>query len=255
MSRGEPETTPRPADEPAGASATAAPARGGQLRGLLQAAHLRQAVALAVAMGAAALLAADGPGAAAELALGVLLVQVALGLGNDVADRRVDDGLPGKPVAAGVVPVGNATFVVAILVLVAIPVSLLDGRTAGLLLLATLLVGYVHNKWLHRRPWSFVGWMVTFALLGAVAAYADQAHRGGPPTVEMLVSLAALGLGVHVLTSLPDLVGDHASDSRALPLLVALRTGAPRLLAISAGFTVLAAAAVVASAVTVGLRA
>ncbi len=46
----------------------------------------------------------------------------------------------------------------------------------------------------------------------------------------MVALAAALGLGVHVLLALPGLVHDHEEGERSLPLLLALRTGHPRLL-------------------------
>ena len=43
----------------------------------------------------------------------------------------------------------------------------------------------------------------------------------------MTVLAALLGIGIHSLTSLPDLVGDNHPGVSSLPLRVALRTGAP----------------------------
>ena len=51
-----------------------------------------------------------------------------------------------------------------------------------------------------------------------------------PPTWPMVALAAALGLCVHVLLALPGLVHDHAEGERSLPLVLALRTGTPRLL-------------------------
>ena len=49
----------------------------------------------------------------------------------------------------------------------------------------------------------------------------------------MTVLAALLGVGMHFLTALPDLVEDNETGVRHLPLRIALRTGAPRLLWIS----------------------
>ena len=54
-----------------------------------------------------------------------------------------------------------------------------------------------------------------------------------------VVLSALLGVCVHFLTSLPDLVTDNKSGARNLPLRIALRTGAPRLLVVSLVVTVL----------------
>ena len=50
----------------------------------------------------------------------------------------------------------------------------------------------------------------------------------------MTVLAALLGVGVHVLLALPGPGADNADGRRHLPLRVALRTGAPRLLLVLA---------------------
>ena len=59
---------------------------------------------------------------------------------------------------------------------------------------------------------------------------------------------------MHFLTALPDLVEDNQTGVRHLPLRLALRTGAPRLLWISLAFTALVSVGIVVAALTVGLR-
>ena len=54
-----------------------------------------------------------------------------------------------------------------------------------------------------------------------------------------------LGICVHFLTSLPDLVVDNQAGTKHLPLRIALRTGAPRLMVISIVATVVVLAAIV----------
>ena len=49
---------------------------------------------------------------------------------------------------------------------------------AGLFLLATLAVGYVHNRWLHTTPLSWVGWSATFALLVFFVTYGGWGRDG-----------------------------------------------------------------------------
>ena len=53
----------------------------------------------------------------------------------------------------------------------------------------------------------------------------------------MTVLAALLGVGIHFLDALPDLVEDNETGVRHLPLRIALRTGAPRLLWISTAYT------------------
>ena len=61
----------------------------------------------------------------------------------------------------------------------------------------------------------------------------------------MTVLAALLGVAVHFLLALPDLVDDNADGLRHLPLRVALRIGAPRLLWITIVVTVFLAASLV----------
>ena len=117
------------------------------------------------------------------------------------------------------------------LLLLAIPLSLQNGIAAGLFLLSTLVVGYVHNRWLKPTPLSWVGWAATFALLACFVTYGGwgQEADGTAPFTSFLLLAAALGVCVHFLTSLPDLVVDNRAPVRHLPLRIALRLGASRL--------------------------
>ena len=65
---------------------------------------------------------------------------------------------------------------------------------------------------------------------------------------------ALLGIGVHVLVALSDLVGDNRNGVRSLPLRIALRTGAARLLWLTVGYLGLVTAGLVVTGLTVGLR-
>ena len=227
-----------------------------QLPALLRASHPRQAFAIGIVV---ALLVGLSGGTGREIAVAgaaVLIAQLAMGLVNDVLDVDLDraSGSDDKPIAMGVVPPGNASFAIAVLLLIVIPLALQNGTTAGLCLLATLAVGYVHNRWLHRTLLSWVGWAATFALLTGfitLGGWAQNADGSAPYTWFVLLS-AALGVCVHFLTSLPDLVRDNAARVRHLPLRVALHTGATKLLVISIVATVAVLGALIYQMLTVG---
>jgi len=78
--------------------------------------------------------------------------------------------------------------------------------------------------------------------------------HGGPPTWAMTVLAALLGIGVHFLNTLPDLVQDNETGVRHLPLRIALKIGASKLLWISVIWTALVSAGIVVAGLTVGLR-
>lgn len=234
--------------------ATRAP---GQLTALVRTWHLRQALAFAVGVGAVTALMGRPPREVAVSAAAILLVQVVLGMVNDVLDVEADarSGVEGKPIAAGVIPRGNVTFAIAVGLLLCIPLALQSGTVAGPFLLATLVVGFVHNRWLHGTVFSWVGWAATFALLPYFVSYGGWGGglHGSAPPAQFVGSMAALGFCVHFMTSLPDLVQDNAAGVRHLPLRIALRTGAPKLFTVATMLTALATAAVVVTALTVGV--
>ncbi len=235
----------------------------GQFRSFLRAVHPRQALAFAVVVGLLVSLLGRhtefAPVAREVLVAGVtvLVAQLMLGLVNDLFDADADrrSGATGKPVAEGIIPPGNVSFAIAVLLLLVIPLALQNGTEAGVCLLATILVGVVHNRWLHRTALSWVGWSATFALLTAFVTLGGWGREadGSAPLPSFVWLCAALGFLVHFLTSLPDLVTDNAAGVRHLPLRIALRTGAPRLLGLTLVATVGVLAALVYSALTVGI--
>ena len=221
----------------------------GQFRSFLRVVHPRQALAFAAVVGT--LVALTGRPAREILvsAATVLGAQLIMGLVNDLVDVDRDrmGGAKHKPIAEGIIPPGNASFVAVALLLVVIPLSLQNGIEAGAYALATLVVGFVHNKWLHTTPLSWVGWSATFALLTYFVTYGGWGREaeGSAPLTTFVVLCAVLGLCVHFLTSLPDLVVDNQARVRHLPLRIALRTGAPVLMAVAIVATVVVVAAVV----------
>jgi 4-hydroxybenzoate polyprenyltransferase len=233
-----------------------------QLPALLRSAHPRQALAIAVVVGVlVGLSTSETQGSRIAwtvffAAVAVLVAQLIMGLVNDLLDVDLDraSGSDDKPIANGVVPPGNASFAVAVLLLLVIPLSLENGTSAALFLFATLVVGYLHNRWLHRTWLSWVGWAATFALLTWFIALGgwDRGTGGSQPLTWFVLLAAALGVCVHFLTSLPDLVRDNAARVRHLPLRVALHTGATKLLVLSLVATLAVLAGLVVEILSVG---
>lgn len=213
---------------------------------------------LAAAVGALAAASDRGLKQSLVAAAAVLLVQAACGLINDVCDAALDHRakVPNKPVASGALPAGNASYLATVLILVAIPVSVQSGTEAGIALLATVPIAFVHNRILHRTPASFVGWMLTFALYPVFLAYGGWGggRHGDDPTWQFILVSAFVGLCVHFATTLPDLVADNAAGVRSLPLVIALKTGAPRLLLATIVVSIGVAVAFVLVGLDPGLR-
>src|SRR3954454_22964298 len=141
-------------------SEAVASTRSGQVRDLVRSAHPKQAVFVAVLLGALA--AVDGRPEREYLSTvaAALAVQLSLGLSNDLCDQRHDyrAQTTGKPIASGALPAGRASYWMMVLILLAVPLSVQNGAVAGIALLVTLPIGWVHNRWLHRSGLSWLGW-------------------------------------------------------------------------------------------------
>jgi 4-hydroxybenzoate polyprenyltransferase len=232
--------------------------RSGQVRDLVRSAHPKQAVLLTVVLGVLA--AVDGRPEREYLltAASVLAVQLSLGLSNDLCDQHHDyrAQTAGKPIAAGLLPASRASYWMMVLILLAVPLSIYNGTIAGLALLATLPIGWLHNRWLHRTAFSWLGWTLTFGLLPAFLAYGGWLGgiHGDAPTYAVTGAAAAVGFCLHFVTTLGDLVEDNKSGARNLPLQLALRIGAPRLLVLTILLTTAAVAGLAVASLMVGLR-
>ena len=241
-----PESTPPPAPPRAAEVASdpdKRPFRLGETLPLLlvRAAHPRQALLTALGLAIAAGL-ADRPLREVELVLVTVLVgQTMLGWDNDLVDRLRDERheLPGKPIASGLLDPGTVWFSLTCAMLLVVPLAISAGTRAGSTYLVVLLIGFIGNRVLRGSVLSFLPWVLQFALYPAYLAYGGWNGTGPdtPPTVVMTVLTGLLGLGVHFLRALPGLVPDNSDGLRSLPLRVALRTGAPRLLVLSGVFT------------------
>ncbi len=224
---------------------------------LLRAAHPRQALITAGGLAIAAAI-SGRPGREVGLVLATVLVgQAILGWHNDLVDRRRDaTRLPsGKPIADGYLDPGTAWFALICGVLLVVPLSIQNGVPAGAAYLASLAVGLVGNVVLRRVWLSWLPWAAAYALYPFFLSYGGWGGdaTGNPPEVPLVVLAALLGVGVHVLCALPGLVADHEDGIRHLPLRIAMRIGATRLLVLALAWTVLDLAALLVVANSVGL--
>ena len=114
--------------------------------------------------------------------------------------------------AEGIIPPGNVSFAIAILLLLAIPLSLQNGTEAGLFLLSDdRRRASCTTAGCTARCFSWVGWSATFALLTYFITFGGWGREadGSAPLPSFVMLSALLGFLVHFLTSLPDLVEDN----------------------------------------------
>jgi len=224
---------------------------------LMQAAHPRQAVLTAAGLAAAAAISGRPTREVAVVLATVLVGQVILGWHNDLVDRRRDarHDQPGKPLATGRLDPGTAWFALTCAVLLLVPLSITSGITAGSAYLLSLGVGLLGNVVLRKGRLSWLPWAVSFGLFPAYLSYGGWggAFEGTPPTWQMTVLFALLGVGIHVLRALWGLVADNEDGWTYLPLTLGLRLGATRLLALAGVYTSVVLVLIAFAATYVGL--
>lgn len=226
---------------------------------LARAAHPRQTFLTAAAVTGAAALTDRTPRELAVVGVTVLVGQSVLGWHNDLvdegADRRHDR--PGKPVADGRLDPGSAWFALCCGILLLIPLAVTSGVIAGLAYLASVVIGMLGNVVLRRGLFSWVPWVLSFALYPYFLAYGGWAgaHTGGPPEVVMVLLAAALGLGVHFFTALWGLVADNEDGWTYLPLKLGLKLGAGKLLLVTLVYLALVVGGLAYAGNVIGLRA
>ena len=165
----------------------------GQWRSLLRAVHPRQALALAVAVGALVALMGRPVREVGVSAAAVLLAQLLMGLVNDLADVEADrrSGAPGKPIAEGDLPAATPASLPRCCCSWSSRCRCRTASSPGCSCWPRLLVGVVHNRLLHRTALSWVGWAATFVLLGCFVTYGGWGREadGSAPLTSFLVLL------------------------------------------------------------------
>lgn len=232
--------------------------RAGLASQLLVAAHPRLGMATAAGLALAATLSGRPSREVGMVLLTALVGQCVLGWANDLVDRRRDtaEGRADKPVAQELLAPGDLGFALTCGVLLVVPLAMSHGLWAGTAYLSALAIALLGLVVLRHGWLSWVPWAASYALYPAFLAYGGWAGDGQqtPPEIAVTLLAAVLGVCVHVLSSLPGLVGDHEAGRRHLPLRIALRTGAPRLLWVSGALTAVTLGALLYAGSEVGLR-
>jgi 4-hydroxybenzoate polyprenyltransferase len=225
---------------------------------LVLASHPASSVAIGAGVAIGAALAGRSLREVGLVFVTVLVGRLTAGWLNDVADRERDlaAGRQDKPVARDWVHPSTVTFTVACATCLLVPLSVSNGTAAGLAHLLSVAAMWIYNSRVKLTLLSWVPWAVSFGLLPTFLSYGGWGGgiHGGPPTWQMTVLAALLGVGIHVLLALPDLVTDNHLKIKNLPLRLALRTGAPKLLLFTVVYLAVVVGGMVAVGLTVGLR-
>jgi 4-hydroxybenzoate polyprenyltransferase len=231
----------------------------GLIPSLVLAAHPLQALLIAAGTAFAALLSGRDWREVALVLVTVLLGRATYGWLNDVVDRERDIAVErqSKVLVREWLDRGTLTFATAVAVCFLVPLSIANGTMAGLFHLGSVLAAWLYDTRVKTTFLSFVPWALSFALLVPFLSYGGWGGgvHGEAPEWQMVALAAVLGVCVHVLDALPDLVEDHRNGVRSLPLRIALRTGAQPLLWITAVLTAATIGGIVWAGMTVGLQA
>jgi 4-hydroxybenzoate polyprenyltransferase len=146
-----------------------------------------------------------GPGLVA-VAAAVLTGQLSVGWSNDAHDAGSDTraARSDKPIVAGEVTVRTVWAAASVALAATVVLSLVAvGPLPGVLHLVAVALAWTYNLGVARTRWSFVPYVVAFALLPAFVTAASDPSRAPAPWV--VLGFAAMGLGAHLVNGIRDL--------------------------------------------------
>jgi 4-hydroxybenzoate polyprenyltransferase len=220
---------------------TSPPSTGRLLVGLVRATHAAPA---AVVTALAALLAAAlGSGVATTVLVtaAVGTGQLSIGWSNDWMDAERDTavGRADKPVVAGLVTAPTLRACALSAAAACVVLSLATGLVPGLVHVVAVAGAWAYNAGLKATVWSWAPYAVSFGLMATFVVLAAPGDR--VPAGWVVLAVALLAVGAHVVNTLPDLDDDAATGVRGLPHRLGRRASgvlAPALLVAAAAVVV-----------------
>lgn len=158
--------------------------------------------------------------------LAVLAGQLSTGWQNDALDADADRGNARveKPIVAGAISRTEVTVAAVLAALACIPLSLASGWKAGCIHLLAVAFALAYNLKLKATLFSVLSYAVAF---GALPVFIAAGARGAPHGPWWAAAAAAaLGIGAHVINTLPDRDADLASGTFGLPQRLSVRANA-----------------------------
>nr|WP_274389158.1 UbiA family prenyltransferase [Streptomyces taklimakanensis] len=158
------------------------------------------------------------PSDAAVVTAAVFTGQLTIGWGNDLRDLSRDRavGRTDKPLATGDLPVDRVVRALVVAALACLVLSALAGRRSALVnVVLGVGAGHAYNLGLKATWWSWAPYACTFGTLPSVVTLAGPDPAWAP--LWATGAGAALGVGAHLLNTLPDLADDERTGVRGLP--------------------------------------
>ncbi|WP_435743737.1 UbiA family prenyltransferase [Nocardioides sp. SYSU DS0663] len=185
---------------------------------LLTAAHGGPALAVSLVAALLAVRSDLGPTGVLVVTGAVLAGQLTIGWGNDLRDLPRDRavGRSDKPLATGALPVRWVVRALLLATAACLALSALLGwRSALVNIVLGAGAGHAYNLGLKATPWSWLPYACAFGTLPSVITLA-AADPSWAPWWQTAAG-AALGVGAHLLNTLPDLADDERTGVRGLP--------------------------------------
>jgi 4-hydroxybenzoate polyprenyltransferase len=158
--------------------------------------------------------------------LAVLAGQLSTGWQNDALDADEDrrNLRSSKPIVADSVARSSVAAAAFLAGLACVPLSLASGWKAGTIHLGAVAFALAYNLGLKATIFSALCYAAAFGALPVFVASGAPGSPLGPWWAA--AAAAALGIGAHVVNTLPDRAADLASGSLGLPQRLSLRTDA-----------------------------
>jgi 4-hydroxybenzoate polyprenyltransferase len=156
----------------------------------------------------------------------VLAGQLSTGWQNDALDSDDDrrNRRSDKPIVAGSVARSGVAVAAVVAGIACIPLSLASGWRAGSIHLLAVAFALAYNLGLKATRLSVLCYAGAF---GALPVFVASGARGAPLGPWWAAAAAsALGIGAHVINTLPDREADRASGTFGLPQRLSVRTNA-----------------------------
>jgi len=187
-----------------------------RIRGLTLACHLAPTLAVTTVTTALALVVGRGA-TTVWVALAVLAGQLSVGWSNDFldADRDRLAGRTAKPIVAGLVSRRDVGFGALVAVAACVPLSLASGWRAALVHLTAVALAWAYNLGLKSTWLSPLPYALAFALLPAFVTLGLPDHPWPRPVVMVVAGL--LGVGAHLINTIPDQAADRLTGVAGLP--------------------------------------